>query len=369
MLRSEQPAVASKASDKPATLTDVARLAGVSRWIAGRVLNGGLGNSRCSAQSRQRVLDAARLLKYHPNHAARLLCGKRSHTFGLLVASAGDPLRSFLVQYLDVEAVRIGCRTLISNAIGNPAVGPDQFEYHVKQFAERGVDGVLCAVHHWWPGDRRQLLARHPHTVFYEDPGVAGACYVEVDREAAVRAAVRYLVEQGRQRIALAVMTLSRPTHLARRSGYEAELAAHGRSVEERLIFNGEPHGLAFARCDERSGKWDFPVEVMERAVDALVCGARADAVVAHDDFWAAALIRRMRARGIRVPADVAVVGYLNHYLADWTDPALTTIDLRHDVAARAMVEVLERMVSGELPPGARRKVLVEPRLIVRESA
>lgn len=351
------------------TLADVARAAGVSRWVAGRIVNGGDGNSRCSEESRRRVLEAALALDYHPNYAARQLSGKRSYTFGLMVASAGDPLRSFLVQHLDVEAVKIGCQTLISNTIGNPAVGPDQFHHYVEEFARRGVDGVFCAVHHWWPGDRAALLRRHPRTVFYEDPGVPGACYVEVDRHEAARLAVRHLVRRGRRRIGLAVMTLSRPAHAARRRGYEAELAAHGRAVEDGLVFSAEPYGLTFARCNERTGQWEFPAEVMDRAIDALVDGAAADAVVAHDDFWAAALVKRLRARGLRVPDDVAVVGYLNHYLADWTDPALTTIDLCHETAAREMVAMLERMItSGPLPEG-QHTVKVKPRLIVRESA
>jgi DNA-binding LacI/PurR family transcriptional regulator len=369
MVPGRESSDSARASRKPATLADVAALAGVSRWVAGRVLNGGNGNSRCSRQNRDSVLRAARQLDYRANLAARQLMGKRSHTFGLMVASAGDPLRSFLVQYLDAEAVKIGCQTLITNTIGNPAVGPDQFRHCVDEFRRRGVDGVFCAVHHWWPGDRHKLVESIPRTVFYEDPGVPGACCVAVDREEAVRLAVRRLIERGRRRIALAVMTLSRPTHAARRRGYEAELSAHGRTREERLIFDAERFGLAFAECNERSGKWEFPVEIMDRAIDALVRDAAADAIVAHDDFWAAAMIRRMRARGIRVPHDVAVVGYLNHYLADWTDPALTTIDLCHQTAACEMVRMLEKMIVGGPLPERERLILVKPRLIVRESA
>ena len=85
--------------------------------------------------------------------------------------------------------------------------------------------------------------------------------------------------------------------------------------------------------------------------------------------FWAATLIKRMRARGIRVPHDVAVVGYLNHYLADWSDPALTTVDLRHTVAAEVMVQMLERMVSEGPLSEVERVVKIKPKLIVRDSA
>lgn len=355
-------------TSKPATLSDVARMAGVSRWVAGHVINGGFGNSRVSRATAERILCAARQLNYHPNHAARTLRGKRSHTFGLLVASAGDPLRSFLVQYLDAEAVKIGCRTLISNTIGNKEVGPDQFGACVEDLARRRVDGIFCAVHHWFQGDRAGLLARHPNTVFYEDPGVQGAVFLSVDRAEAARLAVRHLIGRGRQRIGLAVMSLSQPTHQDRRRGYLAELQAQGRPIDQRLVFDGEAFGLAYAHYNMAQRTWDFPVEIIDRAIDALVRDQHADAIVAHDDFWAAALLRRLRARGITVPDDVAVVGYLNHYLADWTDPALTTVDLEHETAARWMVQLLEEMITnGPLPPN-RRAVKINPRLIVRES-
>ena len=353
---------------KAATISEVARLAGVSRWVAGHVLNQGSGNSRVRPDTAARIQDAAQRLNYRPNHAAMSLRGKRSRTFGVLVASAGDPLRSFLVQYLDAEAVKVGCHTLIGNTIGNPTVGPNQFDYLVEEFARRRVDGVLCAVHHWFEGDRLELVARHPNTIFYEDPAVSDAPHVAVDRQEAVRLAVRHLLERGRRRIGLAVMTLSRANHRERCDGYRKELQAHGLDADDRLIFNGEPTGPIFARCNEDASKWEFPVASMDAVIDRLVGDAGADAIIAHDDFWAAALLKRLRSRGISVPRQVAVVGYLNHYLADWTDPALTTIDLCHAMAAKRMIEILEKMiVNGPLPE--ERIVRIQPRLIERESA
>jgi DNA-binding LacI/PurR family transcriptional regulator len=360
---------ASRPQTRPATITQVADAAGVSRWVAGHVLNQGTGNSRVGPETANRIRDAAKRLNYHANHAAMLLRGKRSQMFGVLVASAGDPLRSFLVQYLDAEAVKVGCHTLIGNTIGNPTVGPDQFDYLVKEFSRRRVDGVLCAVHHWFEGDRRELVARHPNTIFYEDSTVPDAPCVVVDRQQAVRLAVRHLVERGRRRIGLAVMSLSRPNHLERLEGYKSELQANGLAMDERLIFNGETTGQIFARWNEETARWDFPIESMDAVIDRLVRDNGADAIVAHDDFWAAALIKRLRGRGISVPQHVAVVGYLNHYLADWTDPALTTVDLCHETAARRMIELMERIITDGPLPEAERLVKIQPRLIVRESA
>ena len=359
----------SSRTNPPASrLVDVAQMAGVSTMSVSRVLNGGTGTARVSEGTAKRIRSAAKKLGYQPNHAAQLLLGKRSHVYGLLVASAGDPLRAFLVQYLDTEVVNRGCHTLIGNTIGQPNDAPDQFGHLVADFSRRKVDGVLCAVHNWCEGDRQQLTIHHPNTVFYEDPGIPDAPYVTVDREAAIRLAVRHLVERGHQRIGLAIMAMSRQTHRDRRRGYELELAENGLPVDENLIFCGNDDNPAFAHHNKQARRWEMPVEVIDQAIDALVRDGRADAIIAHDDFWASALIKRMRARGIVVPNNVAVVGYLNHYLCDWVDPAITSIDLCHDDAAKAMVEMLEKMVTEGPLREEERVVRIKPKLIVRDS-
>ena len=139
----------------------------------------------------------------------------------------------------------------------------------------RRVDGVFCAVHPRFEEDRAALLAHHPNTVFYEDQGVPGAAYVTVDREEAVRLAVRHVIERGRRRIGLAVMTLSLPTHVARHRGYELELQAHGLPVDERLIFNGESDQPAIATHNQSTEKWEFPAKTMDLVIDSLVRDGR----------------------------------------------------------------------------------------------
>lgn len=360
-----------KSARRAATLVDVAREAGVTRWIAGAILNGGDGNSRCGPDAAERIRSAAARLGYRPNPAARQLSGKRSHTYGLLVASAGDPLVSFLVQDLHAEAVRHDCQVLIGNTVGNEAIGPNQFDATVAEFTRRGVDGVFCAVHRWWPGDRRTLMERFPATIFYEDPEIDGAHFVAPDRRACGRLAVEHLAATGRRRIGIALMTLSRPTHRERLAGHTEALAAAGLAAAAPPVFDASRFGEAFPMHNPATRLWDYPAQIVDRCIDEVVCDGRADAIVAHDDFFAAVLLQRLRTRGIRVPDDVAVVGYLNHYLADWVDPPLTTIDLDQAAAARAMVEMAERVVEQGANPAAAvtPSVLIQPRLIRRESA
>lgn len=353
---------------KRVRLRDVAEAAGVTPGVVSQVLGGGRSNSRASAATRERIIQVASSMNYRPDPNARRLRGGRSNLYGVLVASAGDPLVSFLVQFLDMEAMKVGCHTLICNTIGNTALAPDQFAYHVRELKHQRVDGVFCVVHDWFGGDRNELLRFHPNAVFFGDPGIAGACHVTVDREEVGRLAVRHLYERGCRRIGIALRGLHLPTQKVRLEGYRKEIRACGLAASEELIFNGEAFSAAVPVCDERGEMWEFSSDIGACVADALERGAKADGIIAPDDFWASVIIRELRARAVRVPEDVAVVGFLNHYLADWIDPPLTSISRRPDEAARQMVRLMESLVKEGHVPEGERAVMVAPKLIVRQS-
>ncbi len=353
---------------KRVRLADVAEAAGVSRAVAGQVLNGSKGNSRVAEKTAEKIWEVARRMNYQPNPAAQQLKGMRTRMFGTLVASAGDPLRSFLVQYLDTAAVKKGCHTIIGNTIGRMDVGPNQFDYYIEELARRGVDGVFCAVHNWFDGDRKLLVQQHPNTVFYEDVDVPGAHVVKANRYIAARLATRHLLERGRRRLGLVLSDLNRTSCEDRLRGYRDEHEAYGFETDEEMVFDAAKHGGAYPWHDTKTLTWTFPDEVVDIAIDQLVRDEGADALVCVDDFWGATLLRRLRARGVAVPAHVAVVGYLNHYLADWTDPPLTTIDTLQGAAAERMLEMMVQLVSRGPLPTEDRVVEITPKLIVRGS-
>lgn len=351
-----------------ATLADVASLAGVSASVAGVVVNGaGKGNSRVGEAARQRVVAAAQKLGYKPLQAARQLRGGRSGTFGILVASAGDPLRSFLIQHLDMELAATGHHSIICNTACERDPGR-RFLAEAESLRHRGVDGVFCAVHDWWPGDREALLELHPNTVFFEDPGIPGSLVVAPDRRAAVRLGLRHLVDRGRRSIGLLVQNASTATGLARTEAYEEECRVLGIPFRSDLIFDAGQRDVDCGRHDPATGTWSFPTDAAEAAVEQLVGLAKADAILAHNDLWASVCLRTLRVRGLRVPEQVAVIGYLNHYLADWTDPPLTSISPGYLASARAMIEAMRQMVAGNAGDEWPRPILIKPRLVQRKS-
>jgi len=350
---------------KSVRLVDIAREAGVSVSVVGSVLNGGRGNSRVAQATAERILALARQLNYRPSPTAQQLRGKRSNVFGVLVASAGDPLTSYLVEHLDEEVVKHGCQTLI----GNTAVAPGRFEACVDEFISRGVDGIFCIVHSMFPGDRAKLLARCPNTIFYCDPGLPQATFVEVDQIAAGRAAAEYLLQTGRSRIGFAILDPGASYGKERIRGVKAALATHDRPTSELAIYKGVRGSAGPVRPDERTMLWQTPDETLDDIIEQLVVRHRAQALVAHNDFVASALLKRMRARGIRVPGDVAIVGYLNHYLCEYVDPPLTSLDLRHHVAAKVMVKAVQEMIEEGPAVRERNPISIAPMIVARESA
>jgi DNA-binding LacI/PurR family transcriptional regulator len=80
-------------------------------------------------------------------------------------------------------------------------------------------------------------------------------------------------------------------------------------------------------------------------------------------------LLKRLRFRGIRVPEDIAVIGYLNHYLCDYVDPPLTSLDLRHHLSAKSMVGAVQEMINGGGDGSSPKAISIAPMVVVRESA
>jgi DNA-binding LacI/PurR family transcriptional regulator len=179
---------------------------------------------------------------------------------------------------------------------------------------------------------------------------------VRVDTARAIGYLVDHLLARGRRRIGLHLEGAPDELMTVRREAYTAALAAHGMDTDPSLIDTA------------RTETVDPTREAIDEAIDNLAGGAGVDAIVASNDVWAAHLIQGLKARGHRVPEDVAVTGYDNLDLATIIDPSLTTIDQQHNIYAAAALDLLVAIAS-KAPPPPKRTVIVEPKLIVRESA
>jgi len=348
-------------SRKDVTQAHIARHAGVTQSTVSLVLNARGGASRVSPETTARVMRAVKELNYQPKSGTWAMPRTSSGVVGIIARHNTEYLYSLPSLAIEQELGRRGFMPVVGHIDGTV----EDVEKYLREFAYRGVEGVLCLTPAIW--DQPRLLkmwkATLPKTVFYTSDRLPEACIVDVDRSSAVRLAVCHLAEQGHHRIGLATWGREklefRFSVLARMRGYRQGLEMSGLPYDEQLILNCVQHAV-----------FGIPMqETINDLIELFLVRQKVSAVIVHNDYWAMRLVNELQSRGCRVPHDLAVVGLGNDPLGALMKPAITTVDLRHEAIAVPMVNLLERVIAEEDIPAEERLVLVEPQVVVRESA
>ncbi|MFG2990271.1 LacI family DNA-binding transcriptional regulator [Streptomyces sp. NPDC048257] len=337
------------------TLEAVAAHAGVSRATASRVVNGGDG---VRAHLVDRVRTAIRELGYVPNHAARTLVTRRTGAVAVIIAEPevrifSDPFFSRQVRGIAKELTAHDTQLVL-------LLVEDRGDYdRIERYLAGGhVDGALAFSLH--TDDPLPAITRRigMPTVYGGRPGWTtgpgehdGVAYVDADNRGGAREAVRYLLEQGRRRIAHIAGPLDQTSAADRLSGYRDALAAAGPELFAEGDFT--PAGGARAMA-----------ELLDR--DPGI-----DAVFAGNDLMATGALRVLRESGRTVPGDVALVGFDDaDPVAESADPPLTTV--RQDIEgmgrlmARLLMHTLNSAPDERTAPGP---VITATALVRRASA
>lgn len=332
-----------------ATIEDVARLAGVSRATASRVVN---DSPKVSPEARAAVQAAIVKLGYIPNRAARSLMTRRSDSIGVVIMEpAGslfaDPFfGNLLVGISDVLAARDIQLVLLMAQTARE-------EARVEQYLEAGhVDGaILVGPRGTDPMPERLDMSGVPIVLSGRQLGGGSISHVDSDNRGGALMAVRHLIERGRRSIATVHGTIDMSSGLDRLEGYRQALREAGLGLDPGLEMAGNYHPVTAA---------DAMRELLQRRPGL-------DAVFAASDSMAAAVIRVLQENGRRVPEDVAVVGFDDSPVALTTRPALSTV--RQSIAAMGseMARLLLRRIDD--PYGEPSQVVFDTELVVRESS
>ncbi|WAZ19986.1 LacI family transcriptional regulator [Streptomyces cinnabarinus] len=312
-----------------ATLSDVARLAGVSIATASKALN---GRSQVRAETRQRVIEAAERLSFRPNQLARGLIAGRTGTVGLLTS---DLEGRFSIPILMGAEDAFGAgevAVFLCDARGDAI----REQHHVRALLGRRVDGLIVVGSRT---DPRPSLGRElPVPVVYayapsDDPADLSIVPDNVD---AGRISVEHLLACGRTRIA----------HITGDHGY---LAARERA--EGALAALEAAGLHLVGVP-RFGSWS---EGWGRTATAMLLEQHpdVDAVLCGSDQIARGVIEVLRERGHRVPDDVAVMGFDNwQVLTSGSRPLLTSVDMNLEQVGRTAAQALFGAIGGAARSG-----------------
>ena len=343
-------------SDKRVTIKDIAEYCGMSKSLVGYILSDSAVRTG-SEEARDKVRQAAELLGYRPNRAAKMLVGKSSQIIGVSIDSHSGPAYFRRLSMMEREAKKYGYRLMINENSDRS----DELLQSYRTFCEYGVTGVVYLKHDF-PLQNEELrgqFAEMKNVVFLGKPIVGDAVYVDVDWRAGTRRAAEYLIKCGRRRVALVVDKLPYYSIETRVDGFREALAATG-CREGRV---------AFVFRIDYSNDLDETRRIVRRAIEELLLPNRIDAICMQNDLFAAFLLQELHRRRIRVPEDIAVIGQDNEPFSGLLIPALATIDENLAIQSKYLIEFLLALIEKkELPPEQRCRRVV-PSLVWRESA
>lgn len=333
---------------KRATIADVAKLAGVSRTSVSRVLN---GRGELSAETHQRIVEAIKQLGYRPSEVARSLTSQRTNTIGVIVYDILNPGMAQKVYGAQVELAKHDYQVLLVCMGGTPEAGRACLEL----LEDRRVDGIIASGlidvdQAGLPVEGLASLTRDGSHCY--DPRTGRISWVRFDEVSGGYQAGRHLVEQGHRRIGVITGPRWWGAVEDRLAGYRRALSEASVPVQDTVIVSTEEWTMAAG--------YSATHELLDRAPDLTAIWALYDVV-------AVGTLRAVADRGLRVPEDVAVVGYNDEPFASFTIPRLTSIrascHATGQVAARLILELLDDESASP------REVIVPTELIVRDSS
>jgi len=328
------------------TIRDIAREAGVSINTVSRALN---DKPDISDKTKERVLETVKRLGYRPNRLARGLRSNKTGTIGVVVTDIANPYFAALVKGVgkaakehnysiilqdtdeDYEKEREAVQTMLAEQVDGLLITPVQTgKETIIELQESGLPFVL--------------LGRH-----FDD---LETDYVATDDIRGGFLATEHLIRQGHERIAL----LGGPLHISsakeRFQGYKEALERYGLELDERLIETGA--------ITMRDG--------YATAKSLLSCEPRPTAIFAYSDFVALGIVKAIREAGLKIPDDIAIVGYDDIEFSSCLEVPLTTVRIPKEEIGRQAVEILLEKMAKPDGAGQFRGVKLEVELVVRES-
>lgn len=335
------------------TLEDIANKANVSPSTVSRVIS---NNPNISAATRKRVLKIMEQMNYQPNMIARSLANNSTKTIGVILASRTEGALRKAVQYplfpdmlggLSLSAYKNGYNILLSSL--NKL---DDDKLKVRELAKGGMtDGVIYLYPRVNDPIIEELKKINSHFVVVGRPVNENEVnWVDNDNVALSCKLTELLIQRGHDKIAFIGASPSFVITMDRVEGYKKALMNHSIPVDDNLIIKGK-------------FMTDNGYELMKGIFEK---GIIPNGVIAQDDLIAFGVIRQIRERGLRVPEDIAVAGFNNVPMSEFSTPSLTSVETNaFDIGAKAC-EMLLSCINSSSSGYAR--TIIPSELIIRGS-
>lgn len=305
-------------------------------------------SERIPQETKDVIVAAAARLDYLPNHVARALVSRATHTIGLILPDIMNPTLTFAARSIERRLAARGYSTMFTatdNVVANEIKA-------LEVLRSRQVDGILIyPTNHRQVGHIRPLRRAGYPVVLLGADGGAGMDVVAVDDRRGAYKAVSHLLGLGHR--AIAFLDAAGPLGNSEKyEGYERAHRRRGVKVDPKRVIDPKGHG-------ETAGY---------KAMPALMGGrTRPTALFCATDNLALGALAWCRSNGLRVPGDLAIVGYDNIEAAGFADVPLTTINYAADEVSDLAIERLLSLIANDSQPA--KVTLVDPELVVRKSS
>jgi len=340
----------------PITLEQLARVAGVSVSTVSRALN--KSEHAVNEETRNRILILAKELGYRPNLLARSLKTERTHAIGIIIDDIASPFGPIITRGIQDYLKEYGYFSVLINGDWNPEVEIQA----VHDLISRSIDGIIF-VESWLREANPTLdVANKPYVFVHRLFGGVHHNSVGVDEHHGARLAIQHLAKLGHRRIAYINGPRSWYAAEQRLIGYRETLSEYGISFDPELVLEGN---------------WEVQ-SAYPAARRFLELRKRPTAIFAANDLMALGAIYAIQEAGLRVPEDIAVIGYDDREIASVSRPTLTTVRMpcyeMGQASAKLLLSLFEQQREARDSPEAldvpesAEPIKIQGQLIVRES-
>jgi LacI family transcriptional regulator len=334
---------------KKATMKDVAEIVGISLTAVSMALK---GHSRISLETRKKVLRIAKKLNYRPNFVARSLVIKRTHTIGLIITTVVNPFYAELAKAIEDKAKALGNNVILCNTDHDLKLEKS----YINILLRKGVDGIILAsVKADDPNIRPLIKERFPFILVNRRimNRVLGKNidYVVADNVSGGYMAMEHLYKLGHRRIGVIAGSLDSSNAAATTEGVTKFLKGCGLGVDPNLI----------VECN-------YSNELAYHAAKKLLSiETPPTALFAESDYMALGAREAILDSGLKIPEDVALVGFGNIAVSALKGIDITTISLNQHEMGSLAVEVLSERIEKRSPPMGK-QIVLDPKIIIRNS-
>ena len=334
------------------TIKDIARALGLSTSTVSRALR---DSYEISQETKKLVLDYAQKINYHPNPIALSLKERRSRSIGVIVCEIANPFFSQVINGIESIAYNQGYNVII----GQSRESSEREMLNLQYLTSRSIDGLIVSVaaetrdYSYF----RELSQKGMPIVFFDRiVDEVKTHKVIVDNYKGAYEATLHLVQNGYRQIA----TLSNASVLSiardRLAGYKAALQDSGLEVKEELIKYCQHGGMILEEVETAMG-------------ELLSLKKKPDAILAAADKLTTGCLRILKARGLKVPDDMALVGFSNTDLTELLDPPLSVIRQPAFEMGEVASQQLFQLIESKRPVTEFETRVLSTELLVRDSS